>query len=43
MIADDMKDELRQLPDDCLQAIIGYCEGLLDCRQQQDDSEESSE
>jgi len=32
IIADDMKDQLIELSDDCLIAIIGYCEGVLDCR-----------
>lgn len=32
MIADDMREELKQLSDDSLKYIIGYCQGILDCR-----------
>ena len=32
MIADDIKDTLKELSNEDLMAIIGYCEGMIDCR-----------
>ena len=37
MIADDLKDTLKELSNEDLMAIIGYCEGMIDCRNSADE------